>query len=152
MKKLLFVFLMLPALCFAEPQYIAAAPMGNSGADCRVLVSDYRPGSYVEYLGGCGWQGLKGTAAYVQAWNHSNHTRVVRGVFSSGKPIATTKVMYINGVSKKIVTYNENDYQRLNVKVYNLDDVLTDAVKAGVNINDDTMSYIRLANYIDIFE
>jgi hypothetical protein len=144
---------MLPTLCFAQAQYVAAGQMGNpQGSTCKVLVSEYRPGSGVEYLGTCGWYGLKGIAAYVQGWNHSNHIRVVRGEFSSGKPLATTKVMYINMISKKVSTYYENEYQKTQIKVYNLDDIVTDAIQAGVLLNGDIISYVSLANYIDVLE
>ena len=153
MKKLLFIFLMLPVLCFAQAQYVSALPLDNpNNSTCRVLVPEYRPGSSVFYLGNCGWAGLNGTAAYIAAWNHSNHVRIVRGNFSSGKAESFSKVTYINFVNRKVLTYEESQSIRVNTKSYDLDGILADARQAGVKMGNSSMAYIAFANYVDVFE
>jgi hypothetical protein len=152
MKKLLFALLLLPTLCFAQAQYVSAVPLNNHGSTCKVSVSDYRPGSTVFYLGDCGWTGLKGTAAYITAWNHSNHVQIVRGNFSSGKAESFSKVTYINFVDRTVATYEESQSIKINTKSYDLDGILADAKQSGVRMNGGNMAYITFANYIDVFE
>ena len=153
MKKILFTLLLVPAICFAQSQYVAALAMDDERAPtCKVLVSDYHAGAGVMYLGDCGWTGLKGIAAYVQGWNHSNHIRIVRGQFSSGKPEGGTKVTYINRIKGTITTFEEDGFYKSGTKVYKLDNVITDAVQSGVKLDGAIISYVRLANYIDVFE
>ena len=153
MKKILAAFLLLPTLCFAEARYIAATQMDQpNGSTCKVLVDEYHAGSGVMYLGECGWTGLKGIASYTQGWNYGNHIRVVRGEFSSGKPISVTKVMYLNKVNKTIHTYEQGEYSKSGIKRYNLDDVLADANQAGLRLDNSIMAYTKLANYLDVFE
>jgi hypothetical protein len=153
-KNILLIFaLLLSPLCFAQAQYVAADPIDKpGGSTCKVLVTEYRPGSGVMYFGDCGWTGLKGIAAYVHGWNQSNHIRVVRGNFSGGKAESFTKVTYINKIERTIMTYEENSYSKLNMKLYQLDDVITDATQAGMKIDHTIMTYVKLANYIDVFE
>ena len=152
-KKLLAFLLVFPVLCFAQAQYVSAVPLTNfNGSTCRVLVSDYRPGSSVMYLGNCGLMGLKGTAAYITAWNHSNHIQVVRGNFSSGKAESFTKVTYINIIERTVTTYEESQSIHINKRSYQLDDILADAKQSGVRIDSSTMAYITFANYIDVLE
>jgi hypothetical protein len=152
MKKLLFALLLLPTICFAQAQYVSAVPLNNNGSACTVSVADYRPGSNVFYLGNCGWTGLKGTAAYITAWNHSNHIRIVRGNFSSGKAESFSKVTYINFVDRTVETYEESQSVKINTKNYDLDGILADAKQSGVRIGSGNMAYITFANYIDVFE
>ncbi len=153
MKKILAVCLLAPTLCFANGQYVEAYSITNpSSSLCKVLVGNYHAGSSVGYVGDCGWFGLTGIGGYVQTWNHSNHVRVVRGVFSSGEVKPKPKVTHINNADGTITTYEQGKYMRFNVKTYQLDDVLTDAKQAGLNLGNDSMAYIKLANYVDVFE
>ena len=153
MSKYFLFLLLLPTICFAQSQYISAYPMDNpEGKTCKVLVNDYKPGSTVVYVGDCGMMGLKGVAAYIQAWNHANHIRIVRGQFNSGKAISDTKVTYINRVRGTITTFDEGAYYKSTAKLYKLDDVITDAVQSGIKLDGSVVAYVRLANYIDVFE
>lgn len=152
MKKLLLALTVaLPSICFADEMLVSAVSMQNNST-CNITVPQYKPGSSVMYLGDCGWMGLKGTAAYVQAWNHSNHIRIVRGEFSSGKIQSFAKVTYINMVTRSIETYEQNSYSTQNQNNHNLDEVLTDAKQAGVRFYKKPTDYITLANYIDTKE
>ncbi len=152
-KKLLTILLVFPIMCFAQAQYVSAVPLTNfNGSPCRVLVADYRPGSTVYYLGNCGLTGLKGTAAYITAWNHSNHIQIIRGNFSSGKAESFTKVTYINIVERTVTTYEESQSIHINKRNYQLDDILADAKQSGVKIDSSNMAYINFANYIDVLE
>ncbi len=152
-KKLLTILLVFPIMCFAQAQYVSAVPLTNfNGSTCRVLVADYRPGSFVYYLGNCGLTGLKGTAAYITAWNHSNHIQIIRGNFSSGKAESFTKVTYINIVERTVTTYEESQSIHINKRNYQLDDILADAKQSGVKIDSSNMAYINFANYIDVLE
>jgi hypothetical protein len=156
MKKLLLVFalLLLPqTICLADEMAVSAAPLDNpSGSRCKVILSDYRSGSAAQYVGNCGWTGLNGTGAYVQGWNHSNHIKVVRGQFVSGRVESFAKVTYINKVKNIVQTYEENSYMSRNFTTYQLGDILADAHQSGLNFDNTVSAYIKLANYIDIRE
>lgn len=154
MKKLLLVFaLLLPALSFADEMAISAAPLDNvGGSRCKVILSDYRAGSAAQYVGKCGWTGLTGTGAYVQGWNHSNHIKVVRGQFVSGRVESFAKVTYINKVTNVVETFEESNYMTRNSNVYHLGDILADAHQAGLHFDNTVSAYIKLANYIDMRE
>ena len=153
MKKLLLFLALIPSWCFAVGEFVIAAPINKTnGSNCKVYVSDYHVGSDVMYLGDCGWYGLKGIAAYVQGWNHSNHVRIVRSVFNYGQPTTYAKVTYINKIKDTIQTYEQYGSRIENIKQYNLNDMLTDSLQAGLKIDYSTMDYITFANYIDTFE
>lgn len=153
MKKLLLLLALIPSWCFAAGEFVIASPMDKpNGSDCRVYVSQYHVGSNVLYLGNCGWYGLKGVAAYVQAWNHSNHVRIVRSVFNYGQPTTYSKVTYINKLNDTVQTYEEYGSRIENIKQYNLNDMLVDSLQAGLKIDYSTMDYIKFANYIDTME
>lgn len=152
MKKLLLALaVVLPSICFGDEATVSAVSMQDRGT-CNVTVPQYRPGSSVLYMGECGWTGLKGTAAYIQHWNHSNHIRIVRGQFSSGKIQSFAKITYINMITRSIETYEQNSYTTQNVNTHELDGVLTDAKQAGVRFSKNATDYITLANYIDTKE
>jgi hypothetical protein len=132
---------------------VSAAPLDNPrGSRCKVVLTDYKPGSAAMYVGSCGWTGLNGTAAYVQGWNHSNHIKVVRGQFISGRVESFAKVTYINKVANVVQTYEESSYMTRNVNTYQLGDLLADAHQTGLNFDNTVSAYIKLANYIDIRE
>jgi hypothetical protein len=153
MKKLLVLFALLPTLCMGMGIFVNADEMDNlSGSKCKVHVSQYHSGSGIMYLGNCGWYGLKGPAAYVQAWNHSNHVMIVRGDFKYAQAQAHTKVTYINKVKNTIETYEEFGGYKENVKTYNFHDILADAVQAGFQIDSKVITYVKFANYIDTME
>jgi hypothetical protein len=141
----------LPSVCFGDEATVSAVSMQNRG-NCNVTVPYYRPGSSVMYMGDCGWTGLKGTAAYIQSWNHSNHIRIVRGEFSSGRIQSFAKVTYINAVTRSVETYEQNSYATQNFNTHALDDVLADAKQSGVRFSKNATDYITLANYIDTKE
>jgi len=106
MKKLLVLFALLPTLCMGMGIFVNADEMDNlNGSKCKVYVSQYHSGSGIMYLGNCGWYGLKGPAAYVLAWNDSNHVLIVRGDFKYAQAKAYTKVTYINIIKNTIQTY-----------------------------------------------
>jgi hypothetical protein len=153
-KNILLVFaLLLPPLCFAQEVAVSAAPLDNpSGSRCKVVLTDYKAGSAAQYLGSCGWTGLNGTGAYVQGWNHSNHIKVVRGQFVSGRIETFAKVTYINKVNNVVQTYEESSYMTRNITSYQLGDLLADAHQVGLNFDNTVSAYIKLANYIDIRE
>jgi hypothetical protein len=150
-KKLIATLLLcIPLLAYSGEELVAAVPLHNvNGSACNVMVSDYRPGSNVMYLGKCGWYGLKGPAAYVQTWNFTNHIKVVRGYFDFGKNVNYTKVTYINKVEGIVETYEEDRYLELNRKVYKLYDIMADVKQANVQIEQSMLGYIQFANYMD---
>jgi hypothetical protein len=150
-KLLLTLAIVLPSICFADQVVVSAVSMQDQST-CNVTVPQYKPGSSVMYLGNCGWTGLKGTGAYVQAWNHSNHIKIVRGEFYSGKIQSFAKITYINMVTRSIETYEQNTYSTQNLNTHDLDNVLTDAKQAGVRFYKKPTDYITLANYIDTKE
>jgi hypothetical protein len=154
MKNILLVFaLLLSPLCHADEMAVSAAPLDNpSGSRCKVVLTEYKPGSAAMYYGSCGWTGLKGTAVYVQGWNHSNHIKVVRGQFESGKIESFAKVTYINKVTNVVETYEESSYMKQSKNVYHLGDLLADAHQSGLHFDNTVSAYIKLANYIDIRE
>jgi len=131
-----------------------AMPLDNpTGSTCAVTLSDYYAGSVVMYTGQCGWGGLKGVAAYIQAWNHSNHIKIVRGVFNNSKAASWSKVTYINKVARTIETYEEDYWMTRNRKSYNYDNMETDARQAGLQLDFNKASaYLKFANYIDVHE
>jgi hypothetical protein len=153
-KNILLVFaLLLSPLSFAQEMAVSAAPLDNpTGSRCKVILSEYKAGSAAQYLGSCGWTGLNGTGAYVQGWNHSNHIKVVRGQFVSGRVESFAKVTYINKVNNVVQTYEESSYMTRNITSYQLGDLLADAHQAGLNFDSTVSAYIKLANYIDIRE
>jgi hypothetical protein len=152
-KNILLVFaLLLSTAAYADGAFVMASPIDNpNGKECKVFVPDYHAGSGVMYLGNCGWFGLNGIAAYVQGWNYANHIKIVRGSFEYGQVKSYSKVTYINKVNKTIQTY-EQSYRMPEVRQYNLDEILTDAVQAGLPIDNSIMSYVKFANYIDTLE
>jgi len=153
MKILVFAILLSPLACFSQSQYVNAHPIDNpNGEACKVLVAEYHAGAKVSYLGQCGWKGLKNTAAYISKWNHSNHIQIVRGNFSSGEADPPTKVTYINVIRRTITTYEETYPVKRNMRRYRLDDVVSEAKQASIQIDDGDIGYIKLANYVDIFE
>lgn len=126
-----------------------------TGPSCAVVLSEYYAGSVVMYTGNCGWQGLKGVGGYIQAWNHSNHIKIVRGLFDSGRAVSWAKVTYINRVKNSVETYEEDEepWMTKNRKSYMLDEIETDARQAGLVLNfNRASSLIRLANYLDVLE
>jgi hypothetical protein len=153
-KNILLVFaLLLSPLSFAQEMAVSAAPLDNpTGSRCKVILSEYKAGSAAQYLGSCGWTGLNGTGAYVQGWNHSNHIKVVRGQFVSGRVESFAKVTYINKVNNVVQTYEESSYMTRNITIYQLGDLLADAHQVGLNFDSTVSAYIKLANYIDIRE
>ena len=154
MKKIFVVFaLILPVICFAGELAVSIAPVDNpNGSKCKVVLMDYKPGSAAVYLGNCGWTGLKGEGAYVQAWNHSNHIKIVRGQFSSGRVESFAKVTYINRVTNTVETYEESTYLSRRRGAYYLDDLLADAKQSGLGLDNSISAYIKFANYIDLKE
>jgi hypothetical protein len=88
----------------------------------------------------------------VQGWNHSNHIKVVRGQFVSGRIETFAKVTYINKVNNVVQTYEESSYMTRNIASYQLGDLLADAHQVGLNFDNTVSAYIKLANYIDIRE
>jgi hypothetical protein len=152
-NKFLIFALILPSICFADEMAVSAGFMDNpSGSRCKVVLSDYRPNSAAVYLGNCGWTGLKGIGAYVQAWNHSNHVKIVRGQFSSGRVEGYAKVTYINRLTNTVETYEESSYTIRNSNSYSLDGVLADARQSGLQFDSSVSAYIKFANYIDLRE
>ena len=136
MNKLFFCVGLLCSSANAQEMAVNAMPLNNSiGSTCKVVLSDYRAGSVVTYTGKCGWYGLSGVSGYIQAWNHSNHIKIVRGVFNSGKAVSWTKVTYINKVSRTIETYEEDEWLTNNRKTHNFDDREADARQAGLYLN-----------------
>ena len=133
-----------------------AMPLDNpTGSTCEVVLSEYYAGSVVMYAGSCGWYGLKGVGGYIQAWNHSNHIKIVRGVFDSGRAVSWAKVTYINRVKNTIETYEEDEepWMTKNRKTHKLDDIETDARQAGLALNfNRASSLLKLANYVDVLE
>lgn len=154
MNKLLFCVALLCSSANAQEMAINAMPLDNpTGSTCKVVMSEYRAGSVVMYTGKCGWNGLYGIAGYIQAWNHSNHIKIVRGMFNNGKANSWTKVTYINKVSKTIETYEEDEWLTNNRKTHNFDDMEADARQAGLVLNfNKASSLFKFANYIDVRE
>jgi hypothetical protein len=77
---------------------------------------------------------------------------VVRGNFKFGQPQTNTKVTYINKIARTIQTYEESNGYTENMRTYNFDDILADAVQAGLQLDNKIMTYIKFANYIDTME
>jgi hypothetical protein len=154
MNKLLFCIGLLCSSVNAQEMAINAMPLDNpTGSTCKLVMAEYRAGSVVMYTGKCGWNGLYGIAGYVQAWNHSNHIKIVRGMFNNGKAVSWTKVTYINKVNRTIETYEEDEWITNNRKTHNFDDRETDARQAGLYLNfNKAESLFKFANYIDIHE
>jgi len=155
-KKLLLIFalvLLIPSVCLGNGISVSASEIDNpSGSRCRVVLTDYRPNSGVMYVGNCGWTGLKGIGAYVQAWNHSNHIKVVRGHFESGTVQSFAKVTYINRLEGIVQTYEESMFITKNLRQYELADLISDANQSGLHFNNTVFAYIKFANYVDIRE
>jgi hypothetical protein len=154
MKKFIFGLALVCSSVNAQEMVINAMPLGDPrGSTCKVVLAEYRPGSVVMYSGKCGWHGLSGVAGYIQSWNHSNHIKIVRGAFDSGRAVSWTKVTYINKVNKTIETYEEDEWITNNRKIHKYDDVEADARQAGLGLNfNKSASLFAFANYIDVLE
>lgn len=154
MKKFMFGLALVCSGVNAQSMAVNAMPLDDPrGSTCKVVMSEYRAGSVVMYTGKCGWYGLSGVAGYIQAWNHSNHIKVVRGVFENGRAVSWTKVTYINKVKRTVETYEEDEWITENRKTHNFDDMETDARQAGLYLNfNKAESLFKFANYVDVHE
>ena len=156
MNKLFFCLALVCSSVNAQEMSVNAMPLDNpTGSTCKVVMSEYRAGSVVMYTGNCGWSGLHGIAGYIQAWNHSNHIKIVRGLFRNSKAVSWAKVTYINKIDKTIETYEEDEepWMTKNRKTHNFDDMEADARQAGLVLNfNKASSLFKFANYIDVRE
>ena len=154
MRAFIFCVGLLCSSVNAQEMAVNAMPLDDPrGSTCKLVMAEYRAGSVVMYTGKCGWNGLYGIAGYIQAWNHSNHIKIVRGMFNNGRAVSWTKVTYINKVSRTIETYEEDEWITNNRKTHNFDDRETDARQAGLHLNfNKAESLFKFANYIDIHE
>jgi len=154
MKKFMFGLALVCSGVNAQSVAINAMPLDDPrGSTCKLVMPEYRAGSVVMYAGKCGWYGLSGVAGYIQAWNHSNHIKVVRGVFENGRAVSWTKVTYINKVKRTVETYEEDEWITENRKTHNFDDMETDARQAGLYLNfNKAESLFKFANYVDVHE
>ena len=156
MKPLILCLTLVCLSANAQEMAVNAMPLDNpTGSTCKVVISEYRAGSVVMFTGNCGWYGLKGVGGYIQGWNHTNHIKIVRGVFENGRVVSWAKVTYINKVNRTIETYEEDEepWMTKNRRTHSFDDMETDARQAGLVLNfNKASSLFKFANYIDVRE